>query len=538
MEEMNLFGRRGIYTSYITPSMVKGNQRYNVLNSLEETLKVLNDSLIEHFENKKDIDYLFSYYRNSQPIKDRVKEIRPDVNNKIIVNYSQAVTRTIVGYTFGTPTVYKQVNNDKEKEINVLNDYNKSLSKASIDFELGTTASICGTSYAEIIPAMSSIGADEDIPYTIKCLNPANTYVVYYSGDEKTPVFAVNFFYSKSKNSNILNTALDVLNEINLTLYTRERIFIFKRNCGYGEIPTFTSEDLINVIDNDLLQELPIVEYKNNIFRLGDWESTISIFNAINSVVSDNVNDIQQFVSSILVLLNSELPKRTIKNTETGEDEEITDYDAVLSGILSLSSQVAGVNVDAKYISKQLDSSSVDLLLSYLDSAYKVVIGIPDRRTNSSGGDTGSAVTKRDGWEDLDIVAKTKDIEFQKSEKTTLKIILRILNITNNGLNIKPKDIVISCNRNKSSNLLEKANAISLLNSTKLFDARDIVNLAQITTDENSMVKRGVEYQEELLKENIKKAEELAKSGLNPDLTPIQTQSDNNNSIDNRLKQN
>jgi len=42
-------------------------------------------------------------------------------------------------------------------------------------------------------------------------------------------------------------------------------------------------------------------------FRLGDWEIAKELLDAINVVGSDSVNDLQQFVNSLLVAVNVEL---------------------------------------------------------------------------------------------------------------------------------------------------------------------------------------------------------------------------------------
>ena len=42
-------------------------------------------------------------YHGQQDILTRVKEVRPDINNTIVFNNAMAITRDIVGYTFGKP---------------------------------------------------------------------------------------------------------------------------------------------------------------------------------------------------------------------------------------------------------------------------------------------------------------------------------------------------------------------------------------------------------------------------------------------------
>ena len=82
-----LYGRRVIYTDYseITEK--------NLLSVLEKALST-------HGKNRGEIQYLYDYYKGKQPIRNRTKEIRPEINNKIVVNkiqYLSAESLSAVG---------------------------------------------------------------------------------------------------------------------------------------------------------------------------------------------------------------------------------------------------------------------------------------------------------------------------------------------------------------------------------------------------------------------------------------------------------
>ena len=66
-----LTGRTVIYTD------VDVIDRNNVV-------EVLNKALETHDVNKNDIQYLYDYYKGKQPILERVKDIRPEINNKLV----------------------------------------------------------------------------------------------------------------------------------------------------------------------------------------------------------------------------------------------------------------------------------------------------------------------------------------------------------------------------------------------------------------------------------------------------------------------
>jgi len=60
-----------------------------------------------HLANKREIDYLIDYRNGIQPILNKVKDIRPEINNTIVFNHAQMITRDIIGYFLGTPIQYR-----------------------------------------------------------------------------------------------------------------------------------------------------------------------------------------------------------------------------------------------------------------------------------------------------------------------------------------------------------------------------------------------------------------------------------------------
>ena len=81
---MNLFGRKVIYTD------VEHVTRGNVVDVLQKAMPI-------HQMNRADIEYLYRYYKGDQPILGRVKDVRPEINNKIVVNRANEIVSFKVG---------------------------------------------------------------------------------------------------------------------------------------------------------------------------------------------------------------------------------------------------------------------------------------------------------------------------------------------------------------------------------------------------------------------------------------------------------
>ena len=236
------------------------------------------------------------------------------------------------------------------------------------------------------------------------------------------------------------------------------------------------------------LSGIPITEYENNEFLLGDFETAITILDALNKVASDSVNDVENFVQSLLVLINSTLG-------DTKEEREETRDNIKRNRLLEIKSP-QGLQADAKYITQQLNPETTSELREYLEESLWKIIGIPDRKTRGGGGgDTGDAVKLRDGWADIEVVARNKEKYFRKAKKQQLGIAIELLKVIDKiSDKLTVKDIDIKFSRNKSDNLLTKTQAYSVLNSTKTLNPVDALEMVDITTNVNEVIRRGEKY--------------------------------------------
>ena len=248
----------------------------------------------------------------------------------------------------------------------------------------------------------------------------------------------------------------------------------------------------------------PITMVENSLFLTGDWEQAIAVMNAQNQVTSDALNDIEGTIKSLLVILGAEFD-----DTDANE----SDLKKVKNNRILTLTAPGGGNVDAKFISPQLDSISVQNIREYLDDARNVITGIPDRSANSSGGDTGTAVLNRDGWTDIEIVARLKEIFFKKAKKKQLSVgikILQMLDLLDDSLKVIDIEPVIG--RHTTDNLSTKTTAFSTLVATGELATIDCLELSGLTNKTREMVERGEQ-------EKKKRQEEAM----------INNQNDNNN---------
>ena len=349
-------------------------------------LDVLRKSLDIHSLNRSDIDYLYKYYKGDQPIRYRVKEVRPEICNRIVENRANEIVSFKVGYLCGEPIQYVSRSGEEGivKQVNVLNEYMFAEDKASQDQEIVEWQMICGTAYRMVLP-----DDEEDLdeaPFEMYTLDPRNTFIVYSSEIGNEPLMAVKYY----------------VDDTNVTHYS-----IYTKNMYY-------------VVDGDLLVEstphalydIPIIEYPANNSRLGSFEIVLPLLDAMNSVASNRMDGVEQLVQAFIKFINCDISKE--------EYQEFLELGAIK--VKSMDGQTADVGV----VTTELNQTQSQTLKDDYYNAMLTICGMPNRNGSKSTSDTGAAVVLRDGWSDAEARAKDSENVFKRAEKKMLKLVLRI----------------------------------------------------------------------------------------------------------------
>lgn len=331
-------------------------------------IDVLLDAWTIHLENVKDMKYLINYYKGLQDIRNRTSANSYGINNKVTVNYAYSSVRDIVGYTFGKPAQIIQRKTKFKKDIQKIADILEYENSSTVDNEVATFASITGIGYLCTLPT-EELYSDymPDIPLKNNSLDILSTFIIQSAKMGNPEVLSCTYYTDK------INTYFLCFTENEIYRITcKGRNSLSKINAAVIDVD-------VNPIGLN-----PIIMVQNNNFLMGDFETAISVLNALNQIASDSVNDIENVIKSLLVIINAELNNENVSKVKQNRILEIVGN--------------IGSNVDAKFIYQQLDSMGVQNLREYFEEAYKTIIGIPDRKTRGGGGgDTGDAVKLRDG---------------------------------------------------------------------------------------------------------------------------------------------
>lgn len=399
------FGRKTLYTTFkeITPSNVN-----DMIREIER----------DHARNAGEIGMLYKRYKGEQPILNRIKEVRPDINNKIVVNRAMEVTNFSISYSFGEPMQYVARGSKAETpdKVDMLNDFMLEQNKATADIDLATWFSIGGLGYRIALPNKGS----GDSPFSIYTLNPMSTGVVKYQSIEE-PVVA-GFAY--------------VTDEHGFKTYSIYTPSLFMK---------VKNQKVLEVAVNPIGM-VPIIEYQSNMVKMGVFEPVITLLDAINLLQSNRLDGVEQFVQSIMLFINADI-----------ENDDIQKLQAM--GAL----KIFGDDASVELITKELNQSEVQVLIDDLYQSVLTIIGMPSQSGESnSTSDTGSAVIMRGGWQTAESRAKQSELMFKRSEKQLLEVILKICEETSE-LELKVSEIEMKFTRRNYSDLMAKSQVLTTM---------------------------------------------------------------------------
>ena len=418
--ELVLSGRRKIFTPY---DVIDDS---NIVNVLTETYP-------QFMNNVSEIDYLFDYLRGLQPILGRKKEVRPEINNKIVENHAYSIVQFLTGYLLEKPIQYvarkEAVDNDS---LISFNDYLEIESKESKDKRIAHDQATCGVAYRLVIPNRTydfRVDEGNKSPFIISTINPRLAYVVYSTGLESIPKLGVIVYRRKDAGNH---------DHLILQAYTERKFWEF----DYGAKAVLIAEE-------NKYGAIPLIEYPYNEERIGAFEIVIPLLNAINKVQSNRLDGVEQFVQALLVFKNADIDKEKLKQLLELGAIKITD--------------AGELKANVEYLTQELNQEQVQKLKDDLLNVVYHIVGLPNR-SKSGGGDTGQAIVYRNGWEET--ASKIQDVElmFKDSEKQFLKVALAYTKTLTLGKNkLKLSDIEVKFTRKNYENTYQKAQILDLM---------------------------------------------------------------------------
>ena len=429
----------------------------------DNVLDVLRKSLNTHVLNRNEIDYLYKYYKGDQPIRYRVKEVRPEICNRIVENRANEIVSFKVGYLCGEPIQYvsRSGKENTVRQVNILNEYMFAEDKASQDQEIVEWQMICGTAYRMVLP--DDAEDLDEAPFEMYTLDPRNTFIVYSSEIGNEPLMAVKYY-------------VDDTNVIHYSIYTKSMYYV-------------VDGDLLVESTPHALYDIPIIEYPANNSRLGSFEIVLPLLDAMNSVASNRMDGVEQLVQAFIKFINCDISKE--------EYQEFLELGAIK--VKSVDGQAADVGV----VTTELNQTQSQTLKDDYYNAMLTICGMPNRNGSKSTSDTGAAVVLRDGWSDAEARAKDSENVFKRAEKKMLKLVLRICeDLRDSTLHLRDIDMKFT-RRNYEAIQSKSQVLISMLQEPKIHPQLAFQHSGMFSDAESAYAMSMKYYEDERAKEQL-----------------------------------
>ena len=442
----------------------------------DNVYQVLQETLPYHWVNAGQINYLWNYYKGDQPILNRTKEVRPEINNKVVENHAQEIVAFKIGYQLAEPLQYtcRMQSDDSDKgyeealaNVTELNTLMFAEDKASHDRDLFEWMCICGVGYRMCEADTSDDVEDGSAPFEIYTLDPRDTFAVY----------------SSSYHHRLLMT-----------------VWVGKTADKEPIFNIYTDREFYRVIDTEIVEARhhsyghnPIVEYKLNNARMGVFEPVLPLLDAINSLDSNRLDDIEQTVQALMVFKDCDI---TYDDFETMRE----------IGAVKIKTLEPQIQAAITILTNPIDQTGTQQIKEDLYQSILNICGMPNRNgQGSSTSDTGAAVLLRDGWTLAESHAKSYELQFKRAERDFLRVALSICaQSASTKLDLRIRDIELAFNRRNYENIQVKSQVLTTMLSSNKIHPQLAFQSCGLFTDPDAAYKLSDEYateQQELMAE-------------------------------------
>ena len=310
------------------------------------------------------------------------EEITP--NNKIPVPFARKIALTTKNYLFARDPIYNAADTDYLEELNKVFRYNWNQSKISA---IGENLIVHGVAYKLFYA--QSVGATLVPRYT--SVSPTQMIPVYSEDIEPVLIAGIRFYVRTDIVTNESKTHVEVY-------YVDKIVKFIKHPSALTE-----REEAMN-----LFFSVPLVVYGGEELQ-GVFEPVKEIIDAIDKVISSDVNEIERFEALYLILIGDKLPEDP-KDVEKMVKRRIFE--------LSESAQMS-------YLERHIDADFNMQLLDRLINLVHKMSGVPDFDSPEFAAESGVALQyKLMGFEN---VAAQYEAAFIRGEQESIALINALL---------------------------------------------------------------------------------------------------------------
>lgn len=410
----------------------------------------------------------YRYYAGEHDILNCIKDIKTAANNSVVCNHAKYIVDISKAYLVGVAVKYES---SEGFEIEPVKNAYFEQGIEHIDSEIVKMMGIYGRGYELIY-------ADAQSKPKSAYINPANAFVVYNDDCTRTPLFGVYYYRTFSIDGAVSGCVCNLYTENHITTYENDT------DAWEGMHITFEDEHFFGGI--------PLIEYRNNEERQGDYEQLIPLIDAYNKLQSERVNDKEDFVNSFLFI------KNLVLNTD---DAKKLKQERILMG---------DGESDAKYLNKVMIEKDIKMLRDDLKEDIHRFSMVPDLSDEKFAG-TQSGVAIRYKLLGFEQMIKNKEMWLAHGLKKRFQLYNKYLDTLGEMKIVPIHRIDVIFTHNLPVNNLENAQMISYLGNEVSAETK----LAQLDFVSDPKEEAALAKAERLsgYEEKIKQIEGIAKGG-------------------------
>ena len=367
------------------------------------------------------------YYEGVHDILLRQPKYRPDDPcNNVVCNFAKYISDFAAGYLIGEPISYQSKDQDLENLIK----WNGKAQTDVQDMDNAKYQSIFGVAYELVY--MSS--ADSPTPKTAST-HPTQSFVIYNNTVEFQKMAGVNYYEKRDPDT-------QEINGFHVIASTADRIMRFDITVDYaldGEV----------VEEANFFKAVTLIEIYNNNEKQGDFEQLIPLIDAYNCQQSNRVDDVENFVNSLMVLTGQTLGYTDAEKSDTKNDIK-------KNGVIELAPESS-----LSFLTRQIDQNGNETLRQSLADDIHKFSCVPSM-TDKDFASNLSGVAMQYKLLGLNQITKIKERFIKEGIRERIELFSAIMQ--NKGMPpVDIDDLTITITHSLPRNLVETAQVISTL---------------------------------------------------------------------------
>ena len=339
-------------------------------------------------------------------------------NNKIVKNYCKTIVENFQGYLTGNPVSYSGVD---DADISSIQDVLNANDVINADSEFLQDALVYGIAYELCY-------INEDSEKKFKNVDARNVVPIYSNDLDEDLLYCVYFYPVQNWQD---ETAPEYWG---VDVYTADEVF------HYQATNTFNDFTLLEV-EPHFFGEVPFVVFDLNKENTPIFEPIISLQDAYNALLSDEVNDFAAFVDAYMVLKNLD-----------ATSEDLAEMKANRTIIIDGES-------DVSYLTKNISDTQIQNLLDNINVSIHTVSNSPDFSSEEFNSGVSSGIALQFKLVGFNNIASNIEARFRKALQKRIELINKVLELVDTDACV----VEISFKHNLPSSILDTVNMVNSL---------------------------------------------------------------------------